>query len=721
MRSILIVCLSLLVSTIQAQKKDIELSDIWQNGVFYPKSAPQMFALKDGKTYCALENEDGFPVINVYDFASGEKVKQMVHSKELFGAKEPVRISSFQFDKSQTKLLISYNPISIYRHSTADNFLVIDLQNNVRIRNMERKVMYPSIDPSGRYVAFVENNDLFVLNLVKNKIRRITKDGEKNKIINGAVDWVYEEEFSMSRGYEWNVDGSQIAFYKFDESRVKMWQLPNFGSLYTQYYEYKYPKAGEENSIVDVYVVNSAKGKPKKLKTGSENDQYLPRIIWTKDPQVLSIQRMNRLQNKWELLLFSGKNIALSIKEESKTYVEVPEHLYFLNDKKHLIVSSELDGHRHLYFHKIDGTLIFQITKGDWDVDQVLWIDEANERVYFTSSEVSPTERHIYQVDFTGKNKNRLSEELGWHTATFYKESRLIKHTYSTYNAAPVVVLRDLNWEVVRTLEDNKAFSHNLTQFNMSPAVFNTMEVNGTDLHYWMIKPSDFDANKKYPVLMYVYGGPGSQTVKNSFGYSNYFWYQMLANKYKIIVISVDNRGTGARGAEFKKSTYRELGKYETEDQIAAAKKIAKFNFVDPNRIGIWGWSYGGYMSSLCLAKGADVFKIAIAVAPVTNWRFYDNIYTERYMGLPKDNASGYDDNSPINHVEKITGKYLIIHGSADDNVHYENAILMMDAMIKKNISFESEIYPNKNHGIYGGDTRFHLYNRMTNFILNNL
>lgn len=705
-----------------AQKRHIELQDIWKSGVFFPKSESSFNIMNDGKSFCKIDFEDKFAVINVYDLNTGEKIKQLLNTKELFGTNDPIQISDFQFDDNQKKILLTYNSVSIYRHSVSSNFIVVDLANNVRIRNFDKKsVMYPSIDPSGRFVAYVMENNLYLLNLSNNKIRKVTKDGEKNKIINGAVDWVYEEEFSMSSGYEWNTDGTQIAFYRFDESRVKEWQLPQFGNLYTDYYKYKYPKAGELNSIVDVLVARTDKGKPKKLKLGSENDQYIPRIQWTNNPNVLSIQRLNRLQNKWELLMYDGKNISLSVEEESETYVEVPDKIFFLKDDKHMIVSSEQDGYHHLYFHKVSGPIVFQITKGKWDIDKVLWIDESTEKVYYSSSEVSPTERHIYEIGFDGKNKKRLTSESGWHSADFFGKHKVVLHTLSTINSAPKYMLRLANWDLIRNVELNEKFDNSLEDFIWNPAEFSNIDVNGESLNYWIIKPANFDEGKKYPVLMYVYGGPGSQTVKNSFGYSNFFWYQMLANKYGYIVISVDNRGTGARGAEFKKITYKQLGKYETEDQIAVAKKIGEWSFVDKNRIGIWGWSYGGYMSSLCLAKGADVFKMAIAVAPVTNWRFYDNIYTERYMALPKDNANGYDDNSPINHVDKITGKYLIVHGSSDDNVHYENTILMIDALIKNNITYESEVYPNKNHGIYGGNTRYHLYNRMTNFILNNL
>jgi dipeptidyl-peptidase-4 len=334
---------------------------------------------------------------------------------------------------------------------------------------------------------------------------------------------------------------------------------------------------------------------------------------------------------------------------------------------------------------------------------------------------VGPTERHIYSINFQGENKKQLTTEEGWHTAEFSQDCSVALHSYTSATKPHIYTIKNKAWETVRVVEDNADFVARNSTFNMGEIAFDKLKVNGVELNYYMIKPANFNDSTAYPMLMHVYGGPGSQTVKNSFGYSNYYWHQMLANKHGVIVVSVDNRGTGARGEEFKKMTYEQLGKYETEDQIAAAKVLGELSYIDATRVGIWGWSYGGYMSSLALAKGNEVFKMAIAIAPVTNWRFYDNIYTERYMGLPQDNADGYDTNSPINFVKDIKGKYLIVHGTGDDNVHFENSVMMIDELIKNNIPFDSEFYPNKNHGIYGGYTRLHLYNKMTNFVLENL
>lgn len=702
------------------QKRNIELSDIWASGTFYPKTVNGFVNLNDGKSYCVLEkNDEGFDAINQYDYVSGSKIKEILNAKDVFGD-EKYGINSYAFNQDQTVVLIYFNSQKIYRHSTRGDFKVVQLTDK-QVIGGGKEVRYPTLNPKGTKLAYVKENDLYVMDLMSQKVKRITKDGEYNTIINGAVDWVYEEEFGMSKGFEWNSNGTKIAFYRFDESAVKQWQMTTYGKLYPDLYKFKYPKAGESNSIVQVFIADAQKGGCKLIDLNSDADQYIPRIKWTKNPNVLSVQRLNRLQNKWNLLMVEGTNVQVSLEETNPRYVDITDDLFFLSDKKHMIVSSERDGYKHLYFHKVDGPQIFQITSGDWEVDQVLGIDEKNELIYYTSTEVNPTERHIYSIDFQGKKKLRLTTESGWHSAQFSTDFTLALHNYHTATQPHVFNIKDKNWETQRVVEDNEDFKVRNNQFIMGDISFDQLSVNDNDLNYWMIKPASFNDSTKYPLLMYVYGGPGSQTVKNSFGWSNYYWYQMLANKYNIIIASVDNRGTGARGADFKKMTYRQLGKYETEDQIAAAKSLGQLSFIDKNRMGIWGWSYGGYMSSLALAKGNDVFKMAIAVAPVTNWRYYDNIYTERYMGLPQDNGAGYDDNSPINFVRDIKGKYLIVHGTGDDNVHFQNSVMMVNELIKNNIPFDSEFYPNKNHSIYGGATRYHLYNKMTNFILENL
>lgn len=710
---------------IQAQQA-ITLEDIWNKGTFFPKMISGFINLKDGKSYCKIEqNQEGNTKVVQYAYETGEKTGVLIDGEAIASANglKNFAFGSFTLNADENKALIPVATESIYRHSSRSIFYVWDRNTNKLSPVSDKKIRYATFNPQADKVAYVLNNNLYVKDLVKNKTKQLTKDGKHNCIINGAVDWVYEEEFTMSRGFDWNADGTMLAYYRFDETAVKQWDMEVFGNLYPDHERFKYPKAGEQNSVVDVYITN-LKNQGKKLEIGSENDQYIPRIRWTKDPNILSLQRLNRHQNKWELLMANAKTreVTVSLEETSQHYVDITDDIVFLDDKQHFVIKSERSGFWHLYMHKLDGPQVFVTTRGDWEVDQLLGVDEKNQKVYFTSTEVSPLERHIYVTGIDGKGKTQLSKGKGTHSAAFSNDFSTYFHTYNSATTPHVYSIRNNTGEVVRTLEDNKEFQEKLKGYKLGPIAFENIDLeNGVSLNSYTIKPANFDPSKKYPLLMFVYGGPGSQQVQDHWLWSNYFWHQMLANEHGYVIACVDNRGTGAKGAEFKKMTYLQLGKYETEDQIAAAKYFGSQSYIDASRIGIWGWSYGGYMSSLCLTKGADVFKSAIAVAPVTNWRYYDNVYTERYMRTPQENASGYDDNSPINHVEKLKGNYLIIHGTGDDNVHFQNSAEMVKKMIDLNIPFDSEYYPNKNHGIYGGNTRLHLFNRMTNFILENL
>ena len=711
-------------------KRPITLEDIWTNYSFYPKSVSGFVNLKDGKSYCKLERDvHGNVTVAIYSYQSGEQTGMLMDADVIQKANglSSFSFGSFQLSSDEQKALIPVNTERIYRHSTRSIYYVWERTTNRLTKVADEKIRYASFNPQGTKVAYVRDNNLFVRDLIKNKTKQLTKDGQHNSIINGGVDWVYEEEFAMSKGFDWNANGTKLAYYRFDESKVAEFDMTIYGNLYPDHEKFKYPKAGMPNSIVDVYICD-LKGKRIKLALGSENDQYLPRIQWTKDPNTLSIQRLNRHQNHWELLLADSKTgkISLSMEEKNEYYIDVHDDIIFLDDKRHLVMKSERSGFWHLYMHKVDGPQIYVITKGDWEVDHLLGVDEKNQKVYFSSTEVSPLERHIYVTDIDGKNKRQITKESGTHSANFSNDFSTFLHSHSNVTSAPKYSISSNSGEEVRSLENNTEFTERLDSFTMGKTEFTKIKVpatsgNTVELNAYMIYPADFDTSKSYPLYMHVYGGPGSQQVHNSWLGTNFIWHHMLASEHGYIIAVVDNRGTGGRGEKFKKMTYKQLGKYETEDQIAAAKVLGAKPYIDASRIGIWGWSYGGYMSSLCISKGSDVFKLAIAVAPVTNWRYYDNIYTERFMRTPEENAKGYDDNSPINHVEKIKGKYLIIHGLADDNVHFQNTSEMVKKMISHNIPFDSEFYPNANHGIYGGNTRVHLYERMTEYVLEKL
>jgi dipeptidyl-peptidase-4 len=500
--------------------------------------------------------------------------------------------------------------------------------------------------------------------------------------------------------------------------------MTEWGDLYPKQTVFKYPKAGEVNSIVSIHIYDVNTQQTVSVDVGTETDQYIPRILWTKDPSKLMVLRLNRLQNQLDIYIADASTGAAEqiYHEENAYYIEESHYDNFIFiDKTRFLMTSEMGGYYHIYLYTTDksakGT---QLTEGMWDVTDVHGYDAENGLVWFSAASSSPVDRELWTVDLKGKMK-QITKGSGSHRPQFSKNYSFFIDNFSDANTPPVYTVNKPNGKVIRTVEDNQALRDVMADYNFSKKEFFTFTTHeGVVLHGWQILPPDFDPAKKYPVLMTVYGGPGSQTVLNSYSAGEFNWYQMLAQKGYIIA-SVDNRGTGARGQEFKKMTYLQLGKYETVDQIAAGKHFASLPYVDASRIGIWGWSYGGFMSTLCITKGADVFSTAIAVAPVTNWRYYDNIYTERFMRTPQENPDGYDSNSPINHVEKLKGKYLVIHGTGDDNVHVQNTMDLITALNKANKQYRMFLYPNKNHGIYGGNTRMHLYTMMTDFILENL
>lgn len=706
----------------QETKKPVTFDDVFQSRELSSKSFRGGTPLNDGETYCSAEKDS----IKIYAYADGKLKGCLVSSKQLIpeGATEAIDHYDFQLSDDETKILFATETESIYRYSSKSEYYWYD-KSTSRLNRLSAngKQQLATFSPDGTQIAFVRDNNMFVKNLVSGTETQITTDGKFNYIINGAPDWVYEEEFSFSQGYFWSPDSKKIAFMRFDETSVREWQLTMWGELYPEQYKYKYPKAGEDNSLVDIYVYDILGGKSIKLDAGSEKDQYIPRIYWTKKQDVLAIFRLNRLQNKLDILFAdanSGKSETV-YSEENKYYIDITDNTTFI-DADRFIFTSEKDGFNHIYIYNVSASELTQLTKGTYDVLSVAGYDEKTGLVYFISAETSPINKELYSVDLSGKNKKKLSERNGSNNPSFSKNYKYLVNSFSDAVTPPyITVYTTKNMKEIRVIEDNSKLVKKLESYQFSTReFFNFSTSEGVNLNGWMIKPWNFDPQKKYPVLMYVYGGPGSQTVQNSWGGGN-LWYQYLSSQ-GMIIVSVDNRGTGARGEEFKKMTYLQLGKYETIDQIEAAKYLGTLPYVDKDRIGIWGWSYGGYMSSLCLTKGADYFRAGIAVAPVTNWRYYDNIYTERYMRKPQDNAAGYDDNSPINHADKLKGKFLLVHGTADDNVHVQNSIDFISALVSANKDFDMMVYPNSNHGIYTGrNTTLHLYTRLSDFLIENL
>ena len=699
-----------------SQSKEITLEDIWQNYNFYPKSYRGLNSMNDGEFYTQIKNgEEGQEIIK-YSFKNGKRVVRLFKSSD-FKIK---RINSYSLSNDDRLMLLATETESIYRYSKKAIYYVFNIQNNKIKKLSDNKVRYPTFSPDGTKVAFVFKNNLYIKDITNGKENQITFDGKKNNIINGASDWVYEEEFKLVRGFDWSADSRTIAFYKFDESHVKEFSMDKFnGNLYPTQEVFKYPKAGEANSTVSVYLYNIDDDEKKLIYT-EEDYEYIPRIKWSNDPNILTMIGLNRHQNKLDFIVVDSKDGSNRVlfTEEDKYYIDINDNLTFLPNN-FFIWTSEKKGYNHIYLKGLDGSEE-QITSGSWEVTSFYGLDSDKMEIFFSSTEDGSINRSIYCLDLDSGKRKKLSTQIGTNSAKFSNGLKYYINTYSNANTPPIFTLHKSDGSLIKTIEDNTEFQNKLEEYNISEKEFITIYTDNADLNAWIIKPPNFDDNKKYPLFMFLYGGPGSQKVLNRYEGNNFYWYQMLAQKGYVIAC-VDNRGTGGKGAEFKKMTYKELGKYETIDQIDAAKYFGSLNYIDEKRIGIQGWSYGGYMSSLAITKGADVFNLAVAVAPVTNWRYYDNIYTERYMQTPQENPSGYDENSPINHVEKLKGKYLLIHGTADDNVHVQNTYEMSSALVRANKQFDLFVYPDKNHGIYGKNTRYHLYKKITNFILDNL
>lgn len=699
--------------------QELSVEKIWKNYEFYAKGVDGFRSMKDGEYYTQVI--DG----SIYKFKINDPSDMgalLVDKNKLKYKDLSIEFDEYFFNGDETKILFTTKTESIYRRSfSAVYFLYDRTTGDFEPLDSDRQPQtLAEYSPDGTMVSYIYKNDLFVKQLKTGKVIKLTKGGKKNKVIYGTTDWVYEEEFAITKAYEWSMDSKMIAYLRFDEQNVKEFNLTNYTGLYPEQFKYKYPKAGEDNSKVTAHVLTIKSGKEINLNLGEY--EYIPRLSWSKTANQLILQTLNRHQSslKYHLVDFTKKPThKVFFEEKSETYIDVDNNLLILKDGKSILRTSEADGFNHIYRLNFDGTTQ-QITKGNWDVIEFLGIDDENKAIYYSSAENSPLYKSIYKIQIDGSNKEILSPTKGYSNAEFTSGMKYFILTHSTANSPSQYSLRKNDGTVIKVLEDNKALADKVASYTPSQREFITFKSNGTELNGWMIKPKNFDSSKKYPVYMTVYGGPGHNEVLDSWDGMDYMYYQLLAER-GYIVACVDPRGTMFRGAKFKKSTYLQLGKLEIEDVINTGKELQKMPYVDPNRIGIMGWSYGGFMASLAITKGADVFRMAIAVAPVTNWRYYDNIYTERFMRTPKENEKGYDDNSPINHVKNIKGKYLLIHGSSDDNVHYQNAMEMVNALVKANKQFDMFIYPNRNHGIYGGNTRNHLFNMMFEYTLKNL
>lgn len=705
--------------TVRAQTQKITVEDIY-TGTFQTEGLDELRSLKNGKEYTVLnyDRARGVSQIDTYDYQTLEKKATLVSSDRLDGISS---FSNYTFSADETKVLLATDVEPIFRRSRLGLYYVYDLTDGSLTQVAEMKIQEPTFSPNGTHIAYGLDNNLYVYDLADKSTTQITKDGLKNQIINGITDWVYEEEFAFVRAFEWNSDGSKIAFLRFDESEVPEFSMDVYGTeLYQRQQVFKYPKAGEENAEVSLHLYDLLTAKTSEVDLAGA--YYIPRLKWMNDPNRLSVQTLNRHQNHLRLYAVDAQatTAGLLMEEKDKAYVNVTNDLTFLPDDS-FIWTSEQDGWNHIYRYSKEGPLMNQVTQGAWEVTRFYGYDAKKDRIFYQSTENGSINRGVYSISSAGKSKRELAVDEGTNRADFSADFTYFINNFSSATVPPRYTLHKASsGKKLKDIKDNEALRTKLGDYVMSPKEFSTLAINGNELNMYMLKPLDFDPAKKYPLLMYQYSGPGSQNVSNTWHGLNDYWHQLLVSE-GYIVACVDGRGTGFKGRDFKKVTYLNLVKYETEDQIAAAKKLSELAYIDANRTGIWGWSFGGHMATNCILKGNEVFETAIAVAPVTSWRFYDTIYTERFMRTPEENPSGYDDNSPFNYPELLKGNYLVVHGSGDDNVHVQNSMRMIEALIQANKQFDWAIYPDKNHGIYGGNTRIHLFNKMTDFIKENL
>ena len=716
--------------TLQAQK--VTLQDV-ANGTYRAQSIQGLKPMLDGEHYTQI-SKDHKRIVK-YSFKTGKEVATIFDVATARNHKLK-NFDDYIMSPDESLILIQTETKPIYRRS----FTAVYYIYNVRNRTLEPlsnngPQQVPLFSPDSHQIAFVRNNNIYLIKLLfGNSESQVTKDGEYNKVLNGIPDWVYEEEFSYNRAFDFSADSKMIAYVRFDESQVPMYSFPWYKGMapekteYTTYpgsYDYKYPKAGVVNSKVSVHSFDIKSRVTRKMELPVDSDGYVPRIKFTDDPEKLAIMTLNRHQNRFDLYMANPRSAIckVAIRDEAEQYIKEQAYSDIAFYPEHIVMMSERDGYNHLYLYTIGGNLVKQITKGEFEVKDFLGWDQKANVFYYTSNEGSPLRTAVYKIDGKGK-KTKLSTRTGTNSALFSKNLNYYINPYSSAQTPTLITLNNKGQEMV-TLLDNKELKSKTAQLNMPTKEFFSFKTSeGVELNGWMMKPANFNPSKKYPVIMHQYSGPGSQQVLDkwgigSFGDGGMFEAVMCDKGY--IMVCVDGRGTGGRGAAFEKCTYLSIGVKEATDQAEAAKYLSTLPYVDGSRIGIWGWSYGGYNTLMSMSEGSGAFKAGVAIAAPTDWRFYDSVYTERFMRTPKENGDGYQASSAISRASKLKGKLLLIHGSADDNVHLQNFMEYSEALVQANIQFDTQIYTNRNHSIFGGNTRNHLMNRVANFFLQNL
>lgn len=719
MRKIFFILLAAMyVASLGAQQYN--LHDI-VGGKFSAKGVERTVSSADGLYY--YKSDPFNTAVIKYSYSKGEAVDTLFSTRTARNC----TFNSFQgflVSDDENRVLVYTEREQIYRHSFKATYFYHDVRRNMvrKLSEQTSKQMTPVFSNDGKMAAYVIDGNIWLAKFDFDTESQITNDGEFNKVINGATDWVYEEEFGVTRLMEFSPDNRLLAFVRTDESNVEQFSFQRYEEkMYPDYYEFKYPKAGRVNSTVECKVFDIESRVTRKMEVPLDADGYIPRIKFTKNESQLAVMTLNRNQNRFDMYFVNPRSTVakLVLREENKYYVDsdMLESIYFMNDK--FVCLSERDGYNHIYIYGMSGTLQKQLTSGPWDVTGLLAVDEQLQMVYYQTADEHPTQRNIYRINIAKPVPLKLSQQTGYNSATFSSNGKFYVNQWSDYDTPPQITLHSGDGKLVRVLEDNSLTREVFTDAKLpNRESIKVMAADGiTELNGWILKPANFNPSKKYAVVMVQYSGPNSQEVLNRYSVD---WYFALLNE-NILVAAVDGRGTGARGEEFRKSTYLNLGIKESDDQIAAARYLGSLPYIDASRIGIWGWSYGGYNVLMSMSRGNGVIKAGVAIAPVTDWRFYDTVYTERFMRTPQQNIEGYDNGSPISLAKNLQGNLLLIHGTADDNVHFQNSIEYTRALINSGKHFDMFFFPDKNHSIVGTSTRQYLYEKVINYFKDNL
>ena len=733
MKKLSILCMMLCLSVFFGNAQVVTLQEV-ANGAYRTEGISGIKPMLDGEHYTQI-SRDRKKIVK-YSFKTGKEVATVF---DVSTARD-CTIKSFDdyiMSPDESRILIQTETKPIYRRSFTAVYYIFNVRNNTMEALSEGgPQQVPLFSPDGNQIAFVRNNNIYLVKLLfGNSESQITEDGKYNEVLNGIPDWVYEEEFGFNRAFDFSADSKMLAYIRFDESKVPMYSFPMYQGMnpsldqyavYPGSYDYKYPMPGVDNSKVSVHTFDIKSKVTRKLDLPLDEDGYIPRIQFTKDENTLAIMTLNRHQNRFDLYFANPRSTLckLVVRDEAEQYIKEEAYGNMTFYANNFVMMSEKDGFNHLYLYSAGGNLIKQITKGKFEVKSFLGWDEKTNTYYYSSNEESPLRTAIYKIDAKGR-KTKLSSREGTNQAIFSKSMKYYINTFSNLATPPVITINDNTGKTLTTLVDNKKLAQKVASMNLPSKEFFTFTTSdGVQLNGWMMKPANFDASKKYPVIMHQYSGPGSQQVIDRWNIGSRGdggMFEAYMADHGFISVCVDGRGTGGRGSDFEKCTYLNLGVKEARDQVETALYLGTLPYIDSKNIGIWGWSFGGYCTLMSMSEGTLAFKAGVAVAAPSDWRYYDTVYTERFMRTPKENMEGYQASSAMTRASQLNGELLLIHGTADDNVHLRNASEYSEALVQADKQFDMHIYTNRNHGIRGGNTTKHLLTRVTEFFIEHL